>query len=469
MTPATRLEHDFLGELPIPNDAYYGIQTLRALDNFHITGIPIKVEPLFVQALAFVKKGAALANKELGALDPTIADYIAQACDRVASGEFDNQFLTDMIQGGAGTSVNMNANEVIANVALEMMGHQKGEYQYCHPNNHVNCSQSTNDAYPTAFRIALNNKLAGYRDTLSQLADAFFTKGQEFQNVLKMGRTQLQDAVPMSMGDEFNAFATNLREELLRIDDSRRLIAEINMGATAIGTGINAPSGYAGLVTQHLRQITGLDLSLAGDLIEATYDTGAYVQLSGVLKRTAVKLSKICNDLRLLSSGPRCGINEINLPALQPGSSIMPGKVNPVVPEVVNQTAFYVIGADLTVTMAAEAGQLQLNVMEPVISFALFTSISYMTNACRTLREKCVLGITANVEHAASLVYNSIGIVTQLNPVLGYETSASIAKEALATGKSVHDIAVIERALLTQEKWDEIFTFENLIRPVFIK
>ena len=469
MSPSTRLEHDFLGELPIPNDAYYGIQTLRALDNFHITGIPIKVEPLFVQALAYVKKGAALANKELGVLDPKIADYIAQACDRVASGEFDNQFLTDMIQGGAGTSVNMNANEVIANVALELMGHQKGEYQYCHPNNHVNCSQSTNDAYPTAFRIALNNKLVSYRDMLSQLADAFFAKGEEFQNVLKMGRTQLQDAVPMSMGDEFHAFATNLREELLRIDDSRRLIAEINMGATAIGTRVNAPAGYPELVTQHLRQITGLDLSLAGDLIEATYDTGAYVQLSGVLKRTAVKLSKICNDLRLLASGPRAGLFEINLPPLQPGSSIMPGKVNPVVPEVVNQTAFYVIGADLTVTMAAEAGQLQLNVMEPVISFALFTSISYMTNACRTLREKCVIGITANAQHAASIVYNSIGIVTQLNPVLGYEASASIAKEALATGKSVHDIAVTERQLLTQAKWDEIFTFENLIRPVFMK
>ena len=469
MPTATRLEHDFLGELPIPTDAYYGIQTLRALENFHITGIPIKVEPLFVQALAFVKKAAALTNKELGVLDPAVADAIARACDRVASGEFDNQFLTDMIQGGAGTSVNMNANEVIANVALELMGHQKGDYQYCHPNNDVNCSQSTNDAYPTAFRIALNNKLAGYRDTLAQLADAFFAKGQEFHNVLKMGRTQLQDAVPMSMGDEFNAFATNLREELLRIDDSRRLIAEINMGATAIGTGINTPPGYAGLVTQYLRQLTGLDLSLAGDLIEATYDTGAYVQLSGVLKRTAVKLSKICNDLRLLSSGPRCGINEINLPALQPGSSIMPGKVNPVVPEVVNQTAFYVIGADLTVTMAAEAGQLQLNVMEPVISFALFTSISYMTNACRTLRDKCVLGITANVTHAANMVYNSIGIVTQLNPVLGYETAASIAKEALATGKSVHDLAVTERGLLTQEKWDEIFTFENLIRPVFMQ
>ncbi|MCC3156227.1 aspartate ammonia-lyase [Hymenobacter sp. 15J16-1T3B] len=466
---ASRIEHDFLGERAIPADAYYGIQTLRALENFHITGIPLKAEPLFVQALAYVKKGAALANRDLGVLDATLAGHIAQACDRVATGELDNQFLTDMIQGGAGTSVNMNANEVIANVALELMGKPKGQYEFCHPNNHVNCSQSTNDAYPTAFRIALNNKLQSYRDALAELADAFAAKGEEFRNVLKMGRTQLQDAVPMSMGDEFKAFATNLREELLRIDDSRRLISEINMGATAIGTRVNAPEGYAELVTQHLRDITGLDLVLAGDLIEATYDTGAYVQLSGVLKRTAVKLSKICNDLRLLSSGPRTGINEINLPPLQPGSSIMPGKVNPVVPEVVNQTAFYVIGADLTVTMAAEAGQLQLNVMEPVISFALFTSISYMTNAAHTLREKCVVGITANAKHAEDLVRNSVGIVTQLNPVLGYEAAAEIAKEALRTGKSVYQIAVTERQLLSQAKWDEIFTFENLIRPHFIQ
>lgn len=464
-----RLEHDFLGEREIPNQAYYGIQTLRALENFAITGIPLSSEPLFVRAFAFVKKAAALANAELGVLPEDIAQAIAAACDRVASGEFNDQFPTDMIQGGAGTSVNMNANEVIANVALEIMGHQKGEYQFCHPNNHVNCSQSTNDAYPTAFRIALSHKLVSYSEGLGELAEAFAAKGVEFQDVLKMGRTQLQDAVPMSMGDEFNAFATNLREELSRIEDSRRLISEINMGATAIGTGVNAPQGYAELVTRHLSSIAGLELLLAGDLFEATYDTGAYVQLSGVLKRTAVKLSKICNDLRLLSSGPRCGINEINLPAQQPGSSIMPGKVNPVIPEVVNQTAYYVIGADLTVTMAAEAGQLQLNVMEPVISFALFTSISYMSNACRTLREKCVVGITANRQHAAELVYGSVGIVTQLNPLLGYEASADIAKEALRTGKSVHDIAVTERKLLTQEKWDEIFTFENLIRPGFIQ
>ena len=468
-TPPTRHEHDSLGERTLPGTAYYGIQTMRALENFHITGIPVSAEPLFVQALAMVKKAAAMANRDLGVLAADRAQAIIAACDRVANGEFDDQFPTDMIQGGAGTSVNMNANEVIANVALEIMGHEKGQYEFCHPNNDVNCSQSTNDAYPTAFRIALNNKLVGYRETLNDLAEAFGAKGAEFRNVLKMGRTQLQDAVPMSMGDEFKAFATNLAEELLRVDDSRRLINEINMGATAIGTRLNAPDGYPELVTEHLREISGLDLVLAGDLVEATYDTGAYVQLSGVLKRTAVKLSKICNDLRLLSSGPRCGINEINLPALQPGSSIMPGKVNPVIPEVVNQTAFYVIGADLTVTMAAEGGQLQLNVMEPVISFALFTSISYMTNACRTLRDKCVVGITANVEHAANLVYNSVGIVTQLNPLIGYEASAAVAKEALKTGKSVHDIAVTEKQLITQEKWDEIFTFENLIRPEFIR
>ncbi|WP_375437679.1 aspartate ammonia-lyase [uncultured Hymenobacter sp.] len=465
----SRLEHDFLGERAIPADAYYGIQTLRALENFNITGIPLKSEPLFVQALGYVKKAAAMANRDMGVLDPAIADCITRACDRVIAGEMDQQFLTDMIQGGAGTSVNMNANEVIANVALELMGKPKGQYEFCHPNNHVNCSQSTNDAYPTAFRIALNNKLESYSQALGELADAFARKGEEFRNVLKMGRTQLQDAVPMSMGDEFKAFATNLREELLRIQDSRNLISEINMGATAIGTRVNAPSGYGEKVTEYLRNITGLDLVLAGDLIEATYDTGAYVQLSGVLKRTAVKLSKICNDLRLLSSGPRAGLFEINLPPLQPGSSIMPGKVNPVVPEVVNQTAFYVIGADLTVTMAAEAGQLQLNVMEPVISFALFTSISYLTRACHTLREKCVVGITANAQHAEKLVRNSIGIVTQLNPVLGYETSAEIAKEALRTGKNVYDIAVTERQLLSQAKWDEIFTFENLIRPQFIQ
>ncbi|HSI91771.1 MAG TPA: aspartate ammonia-lyase, partial [Adhaeribacter sp.] len=429
----------------------------------------INTERLFVQALGYVKKAAAITNRELGVIDPTVADFIIKAADRVIAGEFDHQFLTDMIQGGAGTSVNMNANEVIANVALEMMGKQKGDYQFCHPNNHVNFAQSTNDAYPTAFRIALINKLTAYSQSLYELAAAFHERGDAFKEVLKMGRTQLQDAVPMSMGDEFHAFAVTLEEELHRIEDSRRLISEINMGATAIGTKVNAPAGYGELVTRYLSDITGLKLVLAHDLIEATCDTGAYVQLSGVLKRTAVKISKICNDLRLLSSGPRCGLFEINLPPMQPGSSIMPGKVNPVIPEVVNQTAYYVIGADLTVTMAAEAGQLQLNVMEPVISFALFSSISYMTNACNTLREKCVTGITANAEHTADMVNRSIGIVTQLNPIIGYELTAEIAKEALKTGKSVYDIAVVERKLITQAKWDEVFTFQNLINPVFIQ
>lgn len=363
----------------------------------------------------------------------------------------------------------MNANEVIANVALEMMGKEKGQYEFCHPNNHVNCSQSTNDAYPTAFRIALINKLTGYKTTLGDLADAFHAKGEEFKDVLKMGRTQLQDAVPMSMGDEFKAFATNINEELSRVEESKRLISEINMGATAIGTGVNTPRGYSELVTKHLSAITGLDLVLAADLIEATVDTGAYVQLSGVLKRTAVKISKICNDLRLLSSGPRTGLNEINLPPMQPGSSIMPGKVNPVIPEVVNQTAFYVIGADLMVTMAAEAGQLQLNVMEPTIAFALFTAITYMNNACRALKDKCVVGITANADRTRDMVMHSIGIVTQLNPIIGYEKCSAIAREALETGKSVHDLAVKEKKWVTQEKWDEIFTFDNLIRPQFIQ
>lgn len=465
----TRIEHDFIGELEIPNDVYYGVQTYRALQNFNITQLKISGEPFMVQALGYVKKAAALANKECGVLDPKIADAIVEASDRVISGEFTNQFQTDLFQGGAGTSVNMNANEVIANIALEIMGHKKGEYQYCHPNNHVNCSQSTNDAYPTAFRIALLLRLSSYTEQLTKLSDAFATKANEFKNVLKMGRTQLQDAVPMSLGDEFMGFSHTIREDLARVESAKRLIREINMGATAIGTRVNAPEEYPKLVTKILKKLTGEKLRLAKDLIEATSDTGAYVQLSGVLKRTAVKISKICNDLRLLSSGPRTGLNEINLPKLQPGSSIMPGKVNPVIPEVVNQTAFYVIGADVTVTMAAEAGQLQLNVMEPIIAFSIFTSIQWMSRACETLRKKCVNGITANAELTKEMVMNSIGIVTLLNPILGYEESALIAKEALDTGKSIHDIAVLERKVITQEKWEKIYSFENLIRPKYIK
>ncbi|SMD03251.1 aspartate ammonia-lyase [Pedobacter nyackensis] len=463
-----RIEHDFLGEKEISNDCYYGVQTMRAKENFDITGIPIGSEPHFIKAFGHVKKAAALANRDLGILDAKKAEAIAYACDRLIAGEFADQFISDLIQGGAGTSTNMNANEVIANLGLEYMGYKKGEYIHLHPNNDVNLSQSTNDAYPTAFRLATYMKIETFAKALEQLQKAFYDKGVEFSNVLKMGRTQLQDAVPMTLGQEFNAFATTLGEDIMRIREAELLITEVNMGATAIGTGVNAPEGYAALCVKYLAEISNVPVILAADLIEATYDTGAFVQLSGTLKRSAIKLSKICNDLRLLSSGPRCGLNEINLPAMQPGSSIMPGKVNPVMPELMNQTCFYVIGADLTVTMAAEAGQLQLNVMEPVIGMALFTSLQYLTKACHALREKCIVGITANVEHSKNLVMQSIGIVTQLNPILGYEECSSIAKEALKTGKSIYEIVVKEKQLITQAKWDEIYSIENLIHPRFI-
>ncbi|MTG98734.1 aspartate ammonia-lyase [Myroides albus] len=464
----TRREHDFLGELDIPNDKYYGVQTYRAIENFNITGITLVKERDLIKALGWVKKAAALANKDCGVLKPEIADAICFACDQVVSGKYDDQFVSDLIQGGAGTSVNMNANEVIANIALEHLGHKKGEYQFVHPNNHVNCSQSTNDAYPTAFRIALYLKIESFCGSMQKVQKAFAAKGKEFDKVLKMGRTQLQDAVPMTLGQEFNAFATTVGEDYLRLKEAQSLILEVNMGATAIGTKVNAPEAYPELCVKYLAKETGLALTLSPDLIEATSDTGAYVQIMGTLKRAAVKISKICNDLRLLSSGPRTGLNEINLPARQPGSSIMPGKVNPVIPEVVNQTCFYVIGQDLTVTMASEAGQLQLNVMEPVIGFALFTSLEYLKNALETLVDKCIVGITANEAHCANLVMGSIGIVTQLNPILGYEICASVAGEALLSGKNIHEIVVVERKLITQEKWDEIYSLENLIHPKLI-
>lgn len=465
----TRTEHDFLGEREIKNDLYYGIQTLRALENFNITGSKISNEPFFVIAFAYIKKAAAFANRDLGVLDAKIAKYIGLACDRIINEEFIDQFPTDFMQGGAGTSCNMNANEVIANIALELMGHQKGEYEFCHPNNHVNCSQSTNDVYPTAIKLALYRKLDEYTKALTDLRESFAAKGVEFKHVLKMGRTQLQDAVPMSLGDEFRAWSTTLNDEIALLRASKRLLLGINMGATAIGTKVNAPEGYTELVTQYLSEECGIPVFTAPDLIEATCDTGEFVQLSASIKRTAIKISKICNDLRLLSSGPRTGLNEINLPQMQPGSSIMPGKVNPVIPEVVNQTAFYVMGADLTISMAAEAGQLQLNVMEPVIAFSLFNSITYMANACRTLKDKCIDGITANEEHCRNLVMNSVGIVTLLNPILGYEICAAVAKEALKTGKSVYEVVVKEKKYISDEKWNEIYSFDNLINPKFIK
>ena len=466
-TAATRTEHDLLGDREVPAHAYYGVQTLRGAENFSITGIPMSSEPAFVKAFGYVKKAAAMANRDLGVLDPVVAQAIIHACDRLIAGEMRDQFITDFIQGGAGTSTNMNANEVIANLALESMGRPKGDYATVNPNDHVNFGQSTNDVYPTAFRLALILRLVSYMDALRALQEAFYAKATEFDRVLKMGRTHLQDAVPMSLGQEFHGWGTTIGEEVQRLAEVRQFLHEINLGATAIGTTVTAAPGYPALATQHLSTLTGTQFILAGDLIEATSDTGAYVLLSGVIKRTSSKLTKICNDLRLLASGPRCGLNEIRLPQLQPGSSIMPGKVNPVIPEVVNQVGFLVIGLDLTVTLAASAGQLQLNVMEPVITYALFTSISTMENAINSLRVNCINGITANAEHTRDMVLNSLGIVTVLKPSLGYKLCAEIAREGYETGKSLRTIVVDERQLLTAQKWDEVFSFENLIQPRF--
>ena len=463
----SRTERDFLGEKQLPDTAYYGVQTLRGKENFHITNLPVSAEPYFVKAFGYVKKAAAMANRDLGVLDAKIAEAIIVGCDRLIAGEMLDQFVTDFIQGGAGTSTNMNANEVIANLALEHMGHKKGAYQYCNPNDHVNFGQSTNDVYPTAFHLGLILRLGSYMEALQKLSDALMTKGEEFAGVLKMGRTHLQDAVPMSLGSEFHGWGTTIAEEAKRIDRIRDLLHTVNLGATAIGTTVTAAPGYPELATKYLAQVTGIPFTLATDLIEATSDTGDYLLLSGVLKHTAAKLTKICNDIRLLASGPRCGLAEISLPQVQPGSSIMPGKVNPVIPEMVNQTGFLVIGFDLTVTLAASAGQLQLNVMEPVITFALFASIVAMERAVNSLRVNCVEGITANADRTRDMVLSSLGIVTVLKPSLGYKQCAEIAREGYLTGKSLHDIVVTERKLLTQEKWDEVFSFENLISPKF--
>lgn len=459
-----RIEHDLLGEREIPDNAYYGIQTLRAVENFSISGIKLSLYPQLITSFAQVKTAAARANRDLGLLPNNLYKAIEKACDEVRTGAFNGEFIIDMVQGGAGTSTNMNANEVIANRALELLGHKKGEYTHCHPNNHVNLSQSTNDAYPTAVKIALyagNKKLTA---ELSMLISAMHAKAKEFANVLKMGRTQLQDAVPMTLGQTFEAYAVTLEEEIQRLNENARLFLEINMGATAIGTGINSEPGYAEKVTEHLSAITGIPLVSAPNLIEATQDTGSFVMYSSSVKRLAVKLSKICNDLRLLSSGPRCGINEINLPPMQPGSSIMPGKVNPVIPEVVNQTAFKVIGNDLTVTLASEAGQLELNVFEPIITLSLFQSQDMICNAMNTLRVRCIEGITANAEHCRSMVYGSIGLVTALNPVIGYEEASDIARTALKTGTSVYDL-VLQKKLLTKAQLDDVLNPENMTHP----
>ncbi len=460
----TRSEHDLLGDREVPHEYYYGVQTLRALENFNISGVTLNFYPLLIEALAMVKKAAAKANYDLGLLSKPIKDAIVQACDEIINGKLHSHFVVDMIQGGAGTSTNMNANEVIANRALEILGYEKGEYKYCHPNNHVNLSQSTNDAYPTAVKIALINSKTKLVQVLQELIESFRNKAKEFSHVIKMGRTQLQDAVPMTLGQEFEAYAVMLNEEVQRLEQNARLFLEVNMGATAIGTGINSHPDYSEKVTEHLKEVTGLKIVLAENLVEATQDTGAFIMFSSAVKRLAVKLSKISNDLRLLSSGPRTGIHEINLPPMQPGSSIMPGKVNPVIPEVVNQIAFKVIGNDLVVTLAAEGGQLELNVFEPVIVQSLFESIEMLKNGMMTLKVRCIDGITANEGRCRELVENSIGLVTALNPVLGYEKSTLLAKEALESNRGVYEL-VLEKKLLSKEQLDDILKPENMIRP----
>jgi aspartate ammonia-lyase len=459
-----RREKDLLGERDVPAVNYYGIQTQRALENFPITGIPIGQFPHLIKALAAVKEACAAANRELGLLERDIADAIIRAAGDVRAGNLHNQFVVDVIQGGAGTSTNMNANEVIANRALELLGRTRGEYEVVHPNNHVNLSQSTNDVYPTALRIAASWALRDLSRALAGLRDAFMEKGQEFGGIVKMGRTQLQDAVPMTLGQEFHAYGVTIGEDIDRLRELAVHLHEINMGATAIGTGINTDPRYASLVRSRLSEITGLHLSTSPDLVEATQDTGAFVLLSSMLKRVAVKLSKICNDLRLLSSGPRAGLAEIRLPPMQPGSSIMPGKVNPVIPEVVNQVCFQVIGNDMVVTVAAEAGQLQLNVFEPVIAFNIFQSVEMLTQAAIVLRERCVLGIEPNREHIRAMLERSIGIVTALVPYIGYERATAVASEALETDRGVYEL-VLEKGWLSREELDEILSPDAMTRP----
>jgi aspartate ammonia-lyase len=457
----TRIEKDLLGEREIPAEAYWGIHTLRALENFPITGRSIGTNAHLIRGLAAVKWAAASANEDLGILDATRSDAIRRACDEILDGQWHDEFVVDVVQGGAGTSTNMNANEVIANRALEILGHAHGDYSHLHPNEHVNASQSTNDVYPTAVNIATIYAAHELIESMKFLRDAFRRKASEFATVVKMGRTQLQDAVPMTLGQEFGTYAIMIDEDCSRLEEAALLVHEINLGATAIGTGLNAPAGYTAAACEHLRAKTGLPLVTATDLIEATQDVGQFVHLSGVLKRIAVKLSKICNDLRLLSSGPRAGLNEINLPPMQAGSSIMPGKVNPVIPEVLNQVAYEVIGHDVTITMAAEAGQLQLNAFEPIIVKSLSEGMAHLGAACRTVATRCVDGITANADLLRERVENSIGLVTALSPYLGYVESTTIAQEALVSGRNVVDL-VLEKKLLAREELDRLLSPQHL-------
>lgn len=467
MRATKRIEEDLLGAREVPLEVYWGIHTLRAIENYQISGSTIAEEPEFVRGMVAVKKASAMANRKLGTLSDTIADAIIWACDEILEdGRCLDQFPIDVFQGGAGTSVNMNTNEVVANLALEHLGYAKGHYAYVNPNDHVNKSQSTNDAYPTGFRLGLYKKVDDLVDELERLIESFASKGLQFRDVIKMGRTQLQDAVPMSLGKEFEAFSVLLGEEIPRLRNNSALLLEVNLGATAIGTGLNTPDGYQDTVVHCLREVTGLPIRGADDLLEATSDTGAYVSMHASIKRLAVKLSKICNDLRLLSSGPRAGLGEIRLPERAAGSSIMPAKVNPVIPEVVNQVCFKVMGNDVALTFAAEAGQLQLNVMEPVIGQTLFESINLLANAIRTLRELCVIGIEANEDVCRNNVLNSIGIVTYLNEVIGHANGDAVGRECARSGRNVREV-VLEMGLLDEAALDELLSVENLLRPKY--
>lgn len=460
----TRKEHDFIGELEISDDVYYGVQTFRAVDNFQMSGRKLRDYPFFIKAFAQIKKAAALANKEVGVLDADKADALVKACDRLIAGEFIDQFVVDMIQGGAGTSTNMNVNEVLTNIALESMGHKKGEYQYLHPNDHTNLGQSTNDTYPSSIKVATHAKLGDLLKAMEELRKALQVKAEEFKDVIKMGRTELEDAVPTTLGNTFNAFATYIKTDIERLTYARSIMETLNMGATAIGTGINCHPDYKNLVEKKLKDITGVEYKPAADLIAATQDTADFVFVSGALKTAAVRLNKIANDMRLMNSGPRCGLGEINLPKMQPGSSIMPGKVNPVICEVVQEACYEVIGNDVTILLCSERGEFELNAVEPGIAYALFNSLVILENAMKTLAQKAVKDLTANAEACKQSVLHSIGIVTAFNPVLGYEKSASIAKEALQTGKSVGDIC-LERGYLPKEEIDKILDPKNMLNP----
>ena len=468
MTTVTRTEVDFLGSMEVPADAYWGVQTARAIENFPITGQKISNMPNLIRALAHIKKAAASVNSELGAISSAHARAIVQACDEIVAGQLHDQFVVDVIQGGAGTSTNMNANEVIANRGLELMGFARGRYDMLHPNDHVNASQSTNDVYPTALRLAAWTGIGRLLQALAGLREAFDQKAKAFEDILKIGRTQLQDAVPMTLGQEMLAYAVMLGEDEQRLSEARALMLEVNLGATAIGTGINAPAGYAKNVVDRLAQYSGVPVVASPNLVEATQDTGAFVQLSGVLKRIACKLSKIANDLRLLSSGPQAGLGDIFLPARQAGSSIMPGKVNPVIPEVVNQVAYEVIGNDLMITMASESGQLQLNAFEPVMGWALTNSIEHLTNACNTFQHHCVRGIEANTVLLARRVAESVTLVTALNPIIGYEKAARIAKTVLQEGGTIAEVAD-RLGILKKEDVEALLVADTLTRPAALR